>query len=116
MLVLHTAVFPYVSTAEEYVQSDVTTYGAIRFNNENWHILPHPKVASFSMQEDGSARGVTENGIVFVQYNIPNAYGIRVQRFEIEDHYHYVVDGEIADTFTEFSSLLAQAYAQTITS
>ncbi len=81
-----------------------------RFNNTNWSLLPHPRVASFSMSDDGSASGLTENGIVFVQYNVPNTYGIRVQRFEIQDHYHYIVEGEIADSFTEFSSLLARAY------
>lgn len=81
-----------------------------RFNNENWNILPHPRVATFSVNSDGSAVGFTENGISFVQYNVPNTYGIRVQRFEIQDHYHYIVDGEIADTFTEFSALLARAY------
>jgi hypothetical protein len=84
-----------------------------RFNNDNWYTLPHPRVATFSVSEDGSVVGFTENGISFVQYNVPNVYGIRVQRFEIQDHYHYIVDGEIADTFTELSQLLALAYERT---
>jgi len=81
-----------------------------RFNNQNWYTLPHPRVATFSVNTDGSATGFTEDGISFVQYNVPNTYGVRVQRFEIQDHYHYIVDGEIVDSFTEFSALLAQAY------
>jgi hypothetical protein len=96
-------------------EQDLSQYGTIRFNNENWHTLPHPKVATFSMQTDGGASGVTEDGRTFIQYMVPNPYGIRVQRFEIEDHYHYVVEGEIADSFTEFSALLALAYERTIT-
>ena len=81
-----------------------------RFNNDNWYLLPHPRVATFSVSTDGSATGFTENGISFVQYNVPNTYGIRVQRFEIQEHYHYIVGGEIVNSFTEFSVLLAQAY------
>ncbi len=82
----------------------------VRFNNNNWYTLPHPKVASFSIREDGSMLGFTENGITFVQYNVQNTYNIRVQRFEIQDHYHYIVNGEIADTVHELSALLALAY------
>lgn len=95
-------------------QQDLTQYGTIRFNNQNWQSLPHPKVVSFTLHEDGSANGVTEDGRVFLQYMVPNPYGIQVQRFEIDDHYHYVVDGEIADSFTEFSALLALAYERTV--
>jgi hypothetical protein len=82
----------------------------VRFNSENWHTLPHPKVASFSVQSDGSAFGITENGISFTQYNVPNTLGIRVQRFEIQDHFHYIIDGVPVYTFSEFSAILAQAY------
>jgi hypothetical protein len=86
----------------------------LRFNNDNWHTLPHPRVAEFYVKEDGSVLGITETGVSFVQYTIPNEYDIQVQRFEMEDHYHYVVDGEIADSFTELSILLAEAYERTL--
>ncbi len=85
-------------------------YAGERFNNENWMSLPHPKVVTFSVREDGSAFGLTENGISFVQYNVPNDVGIRVQRFEIEDHYHYIVEGEIVTTNHQLSARLALAY------
>ncbi len=89
--------------------SDTATF---RFNNENWFTAPHPQVASFTMRDDGSAYGLTETGVSFVQYNIPNEAGIRIQRFEIEDHYHYIVEGEIIYTFAELSARLAQAYQE----
>jgi hypothetical protein len=111
-IVLGQSVAPSPVSAEQ----DLTQYGTIRFNNENWHILPHPKVAAFSMHEDGSTSGITDDGRTFIQYMVPNSYGIRVQRFEIEDHYHYIVEGETANSFTEFSALLALAYERTITS
>lgn len=45
---------------------------AERFNNENWYILPHPRVATFSVNADGRASGFTEDGISFAQFNVPN--------------------------------------------
>jgi hypothetical protein len=80
---------------------------AVRFTNENWDTLPHPIVSEFSVREDGSAYGVTEDGRTFVQFNVPNDVSIRVQRFEIEDHYHYIVEGEIVNSSIELSALLA---------
>ncbi len=107
---------PGTSTAradETYLLGPVVSYATVRFNNENWDTLPHPKVVSFTVRTDGSAYGLTETGVSFVQYNVPNTLGIRVQRFEIEDHYHYVVEGEIADTITDLSAKLAAAYEAT---
>ncbi len=95
---------------ETYLVGQVTSYSEVRFNNENWYTLPHPKVAEFTVRDDGSAYGLTETGVEFVQYNVPNDIGIRVQRFEIQDHYHYIVEGNIVDTFEQFSAFLAQAY------
>jgi hypothetical protein len=112
------AIFVAVSLtlgANVSVAQDLSAYRTIRFNNENWHVLPHPKVAAFSVHSDGNMNGVTEDGRIFLQYVVPNPYGIRVHRFEIDDHYHYIVDGEIADSFTEFSALLARAYERSIT-
>lgn len=109
--------FLVIATLWTFTSSGVSvlayTTEAERFNNDNWYLLPHPRVATFSVHSDGSASGFTENGITFVQYNVPNTYGIRVQRFEIQEHYHYIVEGEIADSFIELSSLLARAYNST---
>ncbi len=99
--------YPAVTYGEETAVPDQITQTTIRFNNDNWETLPHPRVADFSVQEDGSVIGSTEDGRSFIQFNIPNEYGVRVQRFEIDDHYHYIVGGTIAQSFTELSILLA---------
>ena len=95
---------------ESYDFSTVTKTATFRFNNENWFTEAHPKIASFTIHDDGSASGLTETGVPFIQYNVPNMVGIRVQRFEIEDHYHYIINGEIAYSFEDLSARLAQAY------
>lgn len=79
-----------------------------RFNNENWFIAPHPKIASFTVRDDRSVYGLTETGISFSQYNIQNNAGIRIQRFEMQDYSHYIVDGEIVSTIAELSVRLAK--------
>jgi hypothetical protein len=99
-----------VHADETYFTGSITSYAEYRFNNENWDSLPHPMVAEFTVRDDGSAFGLTETGVSFVQYNVPNDVGIRVQRFEIQDHYHYIVEGEIANTIEELSARLALAY------
>lgn len=99
-----------VQAEKSYLIAPVVSYATVRFNNENWHTLPHPEVAEFTVQTDGSAFGRLVTGVPFYQYNVPNDLGIRVQRFEIDDHYHYIVDGEIAYTMTDLSIKLAAAY------
>lgn len=102
-----------LNAAVTYDIFDIVPSPTIRFDNTNWFTLPHPRVASFTINEDGSSYGTTENGIPFVQYNVPNDANIRIQRFEIEDHYHYVVEGEIVYTITELSARLAEATTNT---
>ncbi len=108
-IVLYTSVFLILPATT--VAGDQMNFTG-NFTGQNWFIREHPLVANFSIHTDGSMTGITENGIPFRQYGVPNEFGIRVQRFEIEDHHHYIVEGEIAYTFTELSSLLAQAYAR----
>jgi hypothetical protein len=104
------AVLPYQTFATESIASGVATATVeFRFNNENWFTMPHPKIISFTVHQDGSATGLTETGIVFNQYNVPNNTGIRIQKFEIQDHYHYVIDGEPVYALEEFSKRLAEA-------
>lgn len=96
---------------ELYEVSPLLVNTASRFNNDNWDILPHPTIAEFGIHDDGSSYGMTVTGKLFVQYDVPNDFGIRVQRFEMEDHYHYIVNGEIAYTVKDLSKELALAYA-----
>lgn len=102
----------FISIFIAFLIAQTSFASEVRFNAGNWHTLPHPKVASFSVQSDGSAFGITENGISFSQFNVPNDLGIRVQRFEIQDHFHYIIDGVPVYTFSEFSAILAQAYVE----
>ena len=60
------------------------------------------------MLPDGSFEGETVTGIHFTQYTIMEKGGIRVQRFEMQDHYHFIVQGEIAYSKSELSMLLAK--------
>jgi hypothetical protein len=106
------AVFLIPTTSFGMMTTTQNSTPAVRFNNENWFTIPHPKVASFSVHADGSASGFLETGVPFSQVNVPNDLGIRIQRFELEDHYHYIVEGEIAYTQAELSVKLAQAYAE----
>lgn len=99
-----------VFAVEEYTFGTVMQTATFRFNNENWFTQVHPKFVSMIMHDDGSASGMTETGIPFVQYNVHNDVGIRVQRFEIQDHYHYIIEGEVAYSIENFSAQLAQAY------
>lgn len=101
---------PAATAEERYVFAPVLSLEHVRFNNENWFTVPHPKVAEFTRHIDGSTSGFTENGIPFLQYAVPNTYGIHVERFEIEDHYHYIIDGNIIESFEDFSIALANAY------
>ena len=67
---------------------------SVRFNNENWFTSPHPKPATFIISSTGEMYGTTTNGIPFRQVNIENTAGIRIQEFFIQDHHHYIVEGE----------------------
>ena len=83
---------------------------SFRWNNENWFTEAHPKVASFTVHPDGSAYGLTDTGISFYQRTIDNEFGIRIQRFEMQDHYHYIVEGEAVYSLEELSVRLAEEH------
>ncbi len=118
MTILSLLAIPFAElfAEETYTVSAPSLIAGERFNNVNWFTAEHPKVATFTIKDDGSSYGLTETGVSFIQYNVPNEAGIRIQRFEIEDHYHYIVEGEIVYDFAELSALLALAYARLATS
>ena len=82
------------------------TVSAEVFTRENWQTLPHPEVTSFVVHDDGSAEGVTETGIPFTQENVPNPFGVRIQKFTIQEHSHYIVEGLIAYSEEELASTI----------
>lgn len=81
----------------------ITTQEDFRFNNENWLTTEHPEPAYFAINEFGEIYGMTTTNIPFTQTNLPNELGVRVQKFVIQDHYHYIVDGNIAYTDAELA-------------
>ena len=104
-----TSPFGAVFANESYVVGTVSGSQGFRWNNENWFTAKHPRIASFTVRSDGSAFGMTETGVTFTQDNVLNDAGIRIQRFVMEDHYHYIIDGEVVYTAEELSARLARA-------
>ncbi len=101
----------HFSLAEEtYTFSSYYMPSPLRWNNENWLLYAQPRINTFTIRDDGSMYGFTETGIPFFQYNIENTVGMRIQRFEIEDHYHYIIEGEVVYSLEDFSTELALAY------
>lgn len=80
------------------------------FSSENWHTLPHPKVAEFALSITGEAYGTLIDGRVFTQTNVPNELGIRVQRFSIDSHYHFIIEGIPVYSLEALSTQLAYEY------
>lgn len=107
-----------VAHAEEETYTVGTMYSnpSFRWNNENWFTIAHPIIYTFTIRDDGSSYGLTESGVPFTQVNIENSIGARIQRFEIQDHFHYIVEGEIIYSIEDFSIGLARAYENQIPS
>ncbi len=82
------------------------------FTQENFEILPHPKISTFSRNASGVWSGTTVDGKTFTQYPIPNTYGLRIERFVIDDYAHYVVEGDIIYSLQDLSIRLALATEQ----
>lgn len=104
----------HTSNAEEpFYTSAVINTASFRWNNQNWLTTEHPKIAEFIVRDDGSAYGFTETGIAFSQENVESMLNVRIQRFVLQDHYHYIINGEVVSSLEEFSIQLAKASAET---
>lgn len=79
----------------------------ISFTNANFAVLPHPEILSFSRNADGVWSGITVDGKTFNQYPVPNSYGLRIERFVIDDYTHFVVEGQIVYSLQDLSVVLA---------
>jgi hypothetical protein len=100
-----------LNAEESYIVSGtIVTTATFRWNNENWFTELHPKIAEFTVRDDGSAFGYTETGVFFNQENISNDLSLRIQRFSMQDHFHYIIEGKEVYTPTEMSQELALAY------
>lgn len=103
----------HASIAEEDMHTNTILQTAtFRWNNENWFTEAHPRVADFTVRGDGSAYGTLETGVPFLQENIENELGLRIQRFVLQDHYHYIIEGKEVYTLTDFSIQLALTSAE----
>jgi hypothetical protein len=78
----------------------------------NFNTLPHPHVAAFSRDSNNIWSGTTSDGKTFTQYPIPNNYGLRIERFVIDDYAHYIVEGKLVYSLQELSVSLAQGRAE----
>jgi hypothetical protein len=81
-------------------------------NPGDWFFLPHPEILSFSIDARGDASGLVLGNIPFRQYTILEETGLRIQRFEIENHYHFIVNGTIVYSVNDLSTLLVQHSAE----
>lgn len=75
--------------------TDTARAEEFKWNRENWNTLPHPQVMSFYFNEDGEVFGTTTSNVAFRQINIPNGLELRIQKFEMQDYYHYIINGEV---------------------
>lgn len=92
----------------EAQQTTTKVSASVRLNNQNWFTSVHPVPETFIVTPDGEVFGTTTNGIPFYQTNVPNDADVRVQKFEIQDHYHFIVEGREVYTEEELATTIAQ--------
>lgn len=80
---------------------------AERFSDETITYIPHPRVSSFNREQDGSWYGTTTDGRTFIQYPIHNDAGMHIERFEIDDYAHFIVEGEVVYSLALLSQKLS---------
>jgi len=98
-----------VKGEETYITNVNTESASEIFSDSNWFTVKHPLIAAFSVHTDGSSYGTTTSGVSFSQLNIQNEIDARIQRFEIGDYFHYIVNGKITKTLEDLSAQLANA-------
>lgn len=79
-----------------------------RWNQENFFTLPQPEVVSISFDK-GTMTGQLADGSTFKQYTYFSNDCLRVQKFELEDYSHYVVNGFIFYRLEDFASQMKEA-------
>ncbi len=107
--ILYIVLIPLSVTENTYAH-EIAPETPSRFTSDDWFNAPHPRVSTFGVDGAGNASGITETGIPFSQYTIYDENGIRIQKFEMQDHAHYIVNGEIVYSSEELSARLAQNY------
>lgn len=110
VVVILWCIFPALSSAEvTYIAAPVLASTTAAYSEEEWDTLPQPEIAFFTIHADGSASGMTVTGVPFTQLNVPNDFGVRVQKFEMGEHFHYIVEGIVVYTEDTLKTALANA-------
>lgn len=81
------------------------------YTHATWNSAEHPRIREMVIAENGTAYGTTTSGVPFTQYLVSDESDLRIQRFEIEGYYHYIVEGHVVQTQKELSILLSQLRA-----
>ena len=75
------------------------------YTNDNFWSSEHDQPLSFSRDSWGNFYGVTVSGKFFAQVHIDNDFGIRLQKFSIDQAYFYVSDRGIIRADTDLVAL-----------
>jgi hypothetical protein len=78
-----------------------------RWNQDNFFTLPQPEVVSISFGK-GVMTGRLADGSMFKQYTVFANSCLRVQKFELEDYSHYVVNGFIFYRLEDFAAQMKE--------
>jgi hypothetical protein len=113
---------PVASTSYQYTSYrpiNSTTAGIeLPWDSHRWHTEHHPEPAQFTITDTGEVFGITTTGIPFTQINLPNEFGIKAQRFTMQNHSHLILNGEAIYDLHEFSirlhALAASRQADTV--
>ena len=111
LLILFLGIFALLAPVSQSRAAETVLDAPTLFTNQNWKVRTQPDVASFTHNDDGTAYGTTTTGIPFSQYPIPNTAGLRIEKFEMQDHFHYIVEGRIVYTTEELSVILASLHS-----
>jgi hypothetical protein len=80
---------------------------SFRWNQENFFTLPQPEVVSINFDR-GVMTGQLADGSTFKQYTVFANDCLRVQKFELDDYSHYVVNGFIFYRLEDFAAQMKQ--------
>jgi len=68
-----------------------TSIAVVLWNNNNFHTTPHPEVAYFEIVNEETV-GTLVDGTEFTQKNVLDNLGVKFQKFEMQNEYHWVTD------------------------
>lgn len=75
------------------------------YTNDNFWESEHDQPLSFSRDSWGNFYGVTVTGKFFSQVNVDNQFGVRLQKFSIDQAYFYVSDRGIITAQSDIVAL-----------